>query len=53
MSRWWFWTQYKCRECGAKWDEFDPRGGNYDSGFSGPVPVQDGICEECSEREAA
>lgn len=48
MARdWWYWTTYRCPECGVMWDEYDVRGANYDSGYSGPVPTQPMLCAEC------
>jgi hypothetical protein len=46
MARWWYYTLYKCPECGRTWETYDPTGGNYDSGPSGPVThVEE--CEDC------
>jgi hypothetical protein len=49
MSRWWYYTLYRCPECGEPWEEYDPRGTNYDSGYSGPVPTQTKLCYECAD----
>jgi hypothetical protein len=46
MAKWWYWVIHRCPTCNATWDEYDSRGGGYDSGFNhSPTVLEE--CEEC------
>lgn len=46
MSTFWYWTFFRCPDCGAAWKEYDARGSNYDGG------AQRTVSERCQECEA-
>ncbi len=52
MSRWWYYTIYKCPDCGAKREEYDHTAPWCDSGLSS-CPVIEQWCEECAAARRA
>lgn len=48
MAKWWYWTVYRCPDCGATRDEYDASAPWCDSGLSS-CPIIDELCDECWE----
>lgn len=52
MSNWWYYTIYRCPDCGKTREEYDATAPNYDSGLSSS-PVIDEFCDECFDQRVA
>lgn len=46
MSKWWYYTIYKCPDCGRERETYDAHAPWYDSGVSSS-PVIEEFCDEC------